>query len=262
MRRQTRLYTTQLQAGLGLLQETRTLLSLWHPGMSASELYDTALSSGAFPGVTARRLQNVVTECFAPRYLVNLGAPARHLQVLLDKLPLPQLVQLMFLFTARANLVLADFIREIYWPKYAAGAATLGPEDARDFIQRALDDGRMSKRWSETTARRVAGYLLGACEDYGFLRRVSRTSLEILAPRLSSSIATYLAHDLHFAGAGDALVLEHQDWQLFGLTPEEVLDELKRASLKGHLIVQSGGGLTRISWKHPDMEELCFELAK
>ena len=66
---QQRYYTTQLQAGLGLLEETRQLLQVYQPGMSASQLYEAALASGRFPLVTARRLRNIVAECFAPRYM-------------------------------------------------------------------------------------------------------------------------------------------------------------------------------------------------
>ena len=76
----TRRYTTQLQAGLGLAPETRVPPELWTPGMSAVQLYAVALHSGRFPTVTARRLRNIVMECFAPRYLINHGAPAAHLQ--------------------------------------------------------------------------------------------------------------------------------------------------------------------------------------
>lgn len=53
-------YTTQLQAGLGLVQETRLLLNLWSPGMSSPALYLAALNSGQFPNVSARRLRNIV----------------------------------------------------------------------------------------------------------------------------------------------------------------------------------------------------------
>ena len=60
---QQRYYTTQLQAGLGLLEETRQLLQVYQPGMSASQLYEAALASGRFPLVTARRLRNIVAEC-------------------------------------------------------------------------------------------------------------------------------------------------------------------------------------------------------
>lgn len=46
-------YTTQLQAGLGLVNETKTLLELWSPGISANQLHQVALESGRFPTVTA-----------------------------------------------------------------------------------------------------------------------------------------------------------------------------------------------------------------
>lgn len=40
------LYTTQLQAGLGLVDETKELLDLWVAGMTASQLHQLALTSG------------------------------------------------------------------------------------------------------------------------------------------------------------------------------------------------------------------------
>jgi hypothetical protein len=41
-----------------------------------------------------------------------------------------------------------------------------------------------------------------------------------------------------------------------------VLEELKRLSLKGMLIVQAAGDVIRISWKQPNMEALCDVLAQ
>src|SRR5207249_5477322 len=66
-------YTTNLQAGLGLVAETKALLEIWKPGMSVSQLNQHALDSGRFPQMTARRLRNLVVEGFAPRYLVDGG---------------------------------------------------------------------------------------------------------------------------------------------------------------------------------------------
>ena len=43
---------------------------------------------------------------------------------------------------------------------------------------------------------------------------------------------------------------------------ENVLEEVKRLSLKGQLIVQSAGDAVRISWKQQDMEALCDVLAQ
>ena len=76
-----RFYTVQLSAGLGLIEETRKLLDIWSPGISATELTRLALESGRFPNVTSRRLKNIVTNGFKLRYMVNSGSPAALLKI-------------------------------------------------------------------------------------------------------------------------------------------------------------------------------------
>jgi hypothetical protein len=46
------------------------------------------------------------------------------------------------------------------------------------------------------------------------------------------------------------------------LERDDVLEEMKRLSLKGLVIIQSAGDVVRISWKQRDMEELCDVLIK
>lgn len=253
-------YTTQLQAGLGLLDETRSLLELWQPGVTTPRLYDLALASGRFPGVTARRLRNIVTEGFAPRYLVNDGAPCLHLKTLRPRLSSAELLQLMLIFTARANPVFGDFIRAVFWERYATGASTLGKADALAFLARAMDDGKTAKRWSAITEKRVAGYLTGCCADFGLLEKASKPTRRILPIQLAESVAAYLAYDLHLSGISDAGLLNHPDWALFGLERTEVLEQLKRLALKGFLILQSGGEVVRITWTYETLQELCDDL--
>ena len=255
-------YTTQLQAGLGLVEETRTLLDLWVPGMAAPGLCQAALHSGQFPGVTARRLRNIVVECFAPRYLVDEGRPAVLLKRLHRSLDLASLQQLMLVYTCRANPILADFIRTVYWPAYAAGAAVVDNEGARRFVERAIDDGRTARRWSPTTLRRVAGYLTGCCADFGLLEGGARTRRRIQRIRLSPRVVSLLAHDLHFHGVGDNALLGHPDWALFGLDRQDVLEEFRRLSLRNAWIVQAAGDTASIGWLHKTMESVCDVVAQ
>ena len=255
-------YTTQLQAGLGLVDETWTLLELWSPGLSPSQLYQVALESGRFPNVTARRLRNMIIECFAPRYLVAGGAPATHLKRLSLTRSTTELTQLMLVFTSRANPILGDFIRQVYWPRYIGGYPQITNDDARTFVERGIDDSKTVKRWSETTVRRVSAYLTGCCADYGMLERGLRSTRRILPFRIAPSIAAYLAYERHFMGVGDNALLAHEDWQLFGLARDDVLEEIKRLALQGLLIIQSAGDAIRISWTQPDLETLCDVLAQ
>ena len=144
----TSLYTTRLGAGLGVIEETRTLLELWKPGVTASQLFQCALNSGVFPNMSARRLRNFVFECFAPRYLVTNDYPIGILKTLLPFLSLTEFTQLLFLFTCRANLVLADFVRQVYWQRYCSGREAISNEDARDFVTEAIKQGKTAKPWS------------------------------------------------------------------------------------------------------------------
>ncbi|MDB3898536.1 DUF1819 family protein [Gammaproteobacteria bacterium] len=249
-------YTTQLQAGLGLINETNTLMSLWSPGMSSSELFQTALDSGQFPNVAARRLRNIIAECFRPRYMATDPDVVANLKLLQPVLTRAAFGQLLFLYTCRANAILADFVHEVYWERYAGGYDLVSKQDAADFINRAMDDGKTEKRWAESTVKRMGSYLLGACADYGLLGKRSAEGRKIDSFRIEPNTVAYLAHDLHFQGLGDNTMIAHFDWQLFGLNAADVRDELKSLSRKGFLILQAAGDVTHIGWKHATMKEL------
>jgi hypothetical protein len=251
-----KLYTTQLQAGLGVINETRILLDLWQPGMKSSALYQAALDSGDFPNVTARRLRNIVAECFAPRYLAKDGYPAGILKELINSLSSTELTQLFFLFTSRANAILADFIKQVYWMRYAGGQDTISTDDAKDFVVQANQDGETVRYWSDSTIKRVSTYLTGCCADFGMLEKGRKSVRKIMPFRVQQRTIAFLAYDLHFAGFGDNAVISHPDWELFGLQKVDLREEMKRLSLKGFFIVQSAGDVISIGWNYKRWEEL------
>ncbi len=255
-------YTTQLQAGLGLITETVRLLDLWKSGMSGQHLLHIALGSGAFPTISARRLRNIIIEAFAPRYLVDDGQPARLLKILLGRVPQLKLRQILFLYTSRANPILTDFISEVYWQRYGAGAQAVTKDEARGFVRRAVGRGRTTTRWSESTIIRVSNYLLGTSADYGLLGTMRGDERAIIPFRITPLTTSVLAHDLHFRGVGDSAIVHHSDWGLFGLEPTDVVHELKRLALRGEIIVQSASAIIQIGWKHKGLEELAHVLAE
>jgi hypothetical protein len=255
-------YTTQLQAGLGLIPETTRLLGVWQPGMVGQDLLNTALASGQFP-ISARRLRNIIIEAFAPRYLIDESRPARLLKALVGHISASELRQILFLYTCRANQVLGDFVREVYWPRYTAGDVAVSKEDSITFVRRAVADGKTTTKWSESTIVRVSRYLLGACADFDLLGPMRAGQRSISAFRISPTAASVLAHDLHFMGLGDNTLVRSPDWNLFGLPePEDVLAELKRLALRGEVIVQSAGAVTHIAWKATSIEEHAHVLAQ
>jgi hypothetical protein len=255
-------YTTQLQAGLGMVEETRVLLDLWQPGATKTELYNAALEAGCFPGISARRLQNLIFECFAPRLLTDNGKPASYLKALLPSLGLRDFEQLLLIYTCRSNDILLDFISEIYWTAYASGRDVISNNDSYAFVEKANQRGITVKPWAESTIRRVASYLTGACADFGLLEGGTRSLRKILPARLEWRTAVALVYDLHFSGIGDNMIVSDIAWTLFGMNREDVITELKRLSLKCFFIIQTVGDVIRIGWQCKNIEELAHALVE
>tara|TARA_R110002096_G_scaffold70955_6_gene169925 strand:- start:38 stop:826 length:789 start_codon:yes stop_codon:yes gene_type:complete len=256
-------YTTQLAAGLGMIPETIELLRIWDPKFTASSFVDFAVSEGVFSSATARRSRNIVAEMFAPRFMAEGGDVAKRLQFLLaNQFPVDGFAQLFFLQAARAQRMLADFVIEVYWPRYSAGARNLNWTDAFDFISRALDNGLMEKRWSESTIKKNSGYLVSVCADFGLLDEGRGKTRLIRHYSLRSDVLLYLLHDLRFSGLGDMSIMQHRDWALFGLEPGDVMKLVLSLSHDGHLVAQSSGSVIQISWKYKTMEDCLDALVK
>jgi hypothetical protein len=135
--------------------------------MSALELRNLVKETGALDRASDTRVTDVVSRGFAQRYLIEDGQPASWLKLLAQEgLSRPALRQLMFLYTARHNAVLYDFLPQVYWRKATSTAGEVTKDDTRDFLERAVLSGQIHPRWSDSMMERVTRYLLGTLEDF------------------------------------------------------------------------------------------------
>ena len=251
------LYNVHLAKGQGMIPETILLLNLWHPGVSSPELRDKVVAEGHLPKATAYRASDIVSRVFAPRYLRHGDAPAQWLKALVSRgWQTDRLSQVLLIYTARANLILRDFISEVYWPHYRAGAHLIHRQEGANFLKAASAAGKFRNQWSDAMQAKVVRYLFASLADFRLLRNLPKNQREILPFTILQTTTAFLAYELHFAGMSDTSLLDHPDWALFGLDRFAVLQELRKIS--AHLMVQSAGDLVRISWTHKSMED-CID---
>jgi len=112
------------------------------------------------------------------------------------------------------------------------------------------------KLWSDSVIKRVTSYLISVCVHYDLLRIRGRKTREIHALRMEACVVVILAYELHLQGIADNNLINHPDWQLFGLQPEDVRDELKRLSVHKFWIIQTAADVVSISWPYKSMEEV------
>lgn len=242
-----------------MIPETIRLLEIWEPQVSAVELRDKVRNEGLLSKATAYRMADIVTRVFAPRYLGPNGRPAVWLRELVQRgMAIDRFNQLLLLYTAREHLILYDFVHEVYWPRYAAGAQVLHREDSINFIKAAQATGRIKTRWTDGNNTRIGRYIMASLFDFKMLGEQSGDRRRILPFQPNASTIIYLAHELHFSGVGDAQLTAHPDWELFGLSSSDVLGELRRVASQGRFIVQSGDFI-RVSWSFNSMEA-CLDV--
>ena len=255
-------YNTNLAKAQGLVPETFELLAMWEPGMSAIDLRDQVQAAGALGRASATRISDIVQRGFAQRYLVDRNGPASWLKQLVRSGASRSFLRQVFLiFTARHNQVFHDFVTSTYWRKVAAAAEEITKADARDFLERAVADGRIVPRWSDSQMERVTRYLLGTLEDFQLIGENRLKKRLLRPPTIFPETVRFLAHDLHFAGGDNKQLVEHSDWQLFGLLPADVIAQLEKEAARGHLQVQNAGQVLRIEWRYANMEQVINAIA-
>jgi hypothetical protein len=254
------LYDVHLAKGQGMIPETVLLLKQWENGLTSTGLRDKVLDSGTLPKATAYRATDIVTRVFAPRYLREHGKPALWLKQLVEHgWQGEQLSQILFIYTVRRHLILRDFINEVYWPHYRAGAHLIHRQEGLNFLKAAAAAGKFRNQWSDAMQTKVVRYLFAALTDFRLTRNLPKNQREILPFAILPTTTAYLAHELHFAGTSDNNLPDHPDWALFGLDRYAVLQELRKIS--AHFIVQSAGDLVRIGWTHKSMEDFIDAIA-
>jgi hypothetical protein len=256
-------YTTNLSKAQGMIPETFELLELWEPAMSVLDLKARVRETGALGRATQVRVDDIVGRAFAQRFLAGNGPPALYLRRMLQhRVPRGVLRQVILIYTARANRILHDFVREVYWTKHESGAGEVGKQDAREFIERAISRGDVQPRWSDTMIERVTRYLLGTLVDFELITANAFGQRQIRPIFVAPETVVYLAYELHQSGADDQELVRHPDWGLLGLSQANVISSLENAATQGHLFIQHSGALVRMEWKYARMEDMIDALAR
>lgn len=258
-----RQYTTAISKGAGMVQETRRLLQYWRCGEPLDEFTHRVQMDGLLGNSTAYRTRDAVRRVFAPRFLKPTDKPAKILQkVLSSGLPGRTFTELLFLFAARRDPLVYDFTVREYWPAVRRGRTMIDTTSVVAFLSEAHYDGRLENRWSDSVLIRIARCVLSLLRDVGFLRESVRGRREILNYRMSDEGAVLHARELHESGVTDSSLCNHPDWELFGMTPSEVVERLDGIGGYRGLIVQRAGSVVHFTWSVESIEELINVLAR
>lgn len=256
-------YTARAIKSTALMEETRRLLRVWHPGLSAIELRRRARSEDLLGKATASRADDIVQFSFANRLLVDGDEPAATVKRLLEARGVGGwFSQLGLLFAARNDIVLAEAISVFLVEARLRHAVAVSSRDFVAFLSRQEEGGRMVKPWSSGVKESVAQHIMHQLTDAGALGAPRRGLRPILPYRAGDVAIAFLACDLHRRGVSDASLVAHEDWLTWQMSEDDVRAALERLADLGLWMIQAAGDVVRISWRWSSWDEVVAVLAR
>lgn len=253
-------YTVRLLKGSALLPQMRLLVRFWQEGLNPQTAIVEIQQRYQFGATSHRRVSDIVRKVFVPRYVQ--GSPPNAWRLLRPfedaEAPLTVVRPLYYLYAARADAFMGDFVRQVLYERYQTGTTAIGVPEVLRFIVEAEADGRIAEPWSDSVRLRMAQHLLAALRDFGILE--GRARKRIAAPYLPVIPFAHIAFLLAQERKG-AAVFEHPDWRLFLLRPETVERLFIEADQEGLLRYNAAGSIVRIDFPEEDLHAYSRFLA-
>ncbi len=248
---------TGLIKGTASLDELNTLFLNWDNQEAPASFARRVQTDGILTKATAKRASDLVLLVFRPWFLEPTIRAAQTMKFLAQANAERQIMkELIFLFKARAELVLYDYVTERFWATYEEGALYLKTSEIEEFLRFAQQNGNVERSWAAYTQQRLAQGILGALKDVGILREEKRHLYAFSLLEISPFTVAYLAYDLHLRGQTDSALVEHSDWKLFGMNRSRVLERLSELGEQGGMVVQQAGSVVRVTWLYQSIDEV------
>lgn len=238
-----------------MLDDMRQLVRAWND-TPADEQRELAVRSNILNKATRTRLADVYRRAFFPRFVNGPIPNAWKLVRSLEGVdaPIQTVRPVYYWITAKAEPLIADFCREFIWTRKDQVRIGIGTKHVlRWFSEKGCP-------WSEAAATRVARGLLAAFRDFGILegrdrKRLSSYSLPVPA-------FAFLAFCLKFGGATSRSLLDHEDWELQLLSPDEIEHFFLAAHQLRLLEYHAAGSTVSITFPTESLEEYAHVVTR
>ncbi len=241
-------YTSRIQKGGALLDETRQLVRLWDSS-PLEENKAQVIRANPLNKATRARILDVLNRIFIPRFVQGPIPNSWMLLRPLEDLETPTAITrpIYFWLTALAEPLLYDFCAEYLQKLRSDGLRGIDVQQAAAWVHSRGCD------WSETVTIKVTRAMLAALRDFGVLQGRARKQLS--SPSLPLATFAYISFCLHESGVAARNLLSHSDWKLFMLCPGDVEHMLLDCHQQHWLEYQAAGSVIGLSFPAGSAEE-------
>jgi hypothetical protein len=252
-------YTSRIIKAGALIGDTKTLLSHWDLDASVDENLSRVRRENVFGKASRSRVEDILG-IFRQRYLSEKAVTKALVTLVRGKFPAAALDRLFYFHSARNDRLLHDTVTEILVPMLAQGLVHITVQDLQRFLTKWVEEGKTSRRWSESTVAHAVRGLMSALRDFGVLQ--GAVNKKIAPGYLPIESFAYVVFYLKQHQPSGAKLIELPEWNLFFLRRDGVERFLFVAHQRHLLEYHVAGSVTRLTFPAGTLEEYANVLAQ
>ena len=189
-------YTSKILKTTAQLDDTKTLLAYWDEEIGIKDNFAKIRDQNILGKSSRSRIEDEL-RIFRQRYFFDPEVSSALSYFVKNNVPNEMLHPILFYFSAKADTLLYDTTTDILDSFTKQGRKFITVDETKQEIQKFVDDGKTTTRWSESTILRVARHLLATLRDFGMLdgEMKKKISSIYLPNEAFAFIALYLYND-------------------------------------------------------------------
>jgi len=238
-------YTAKILKATAQLDDTKTLLAFWGDDASIEENFSRIRGENIFGKSSRSRINDELT-IFRQRYFFDPDVASALSGLVKNNVANEVLHPILFYFSAKADNLLYDTTTEILQRYAMRGQKDISIDEITREIQKFVDEGKTTTRWSENTILNVAQHLLATLRDFGILE--GKVNKKITPFYLPNPAFAFIALYLYNKGNPGEKLVHHPDWRLFFLNSRLVERFFLECHQEGLLNYHGAGSVVRIDF--------------
>ncbi len=254
-------YNTQITRALSLIPETKRLFSELEKGVTRERLKDLVIQDNILAKNTDSTKKKVWF-ALKSRFLRNEEVDLDSFKSILNSNLLPLIKeQIIYYYFCKYETIVYDLVVNPLFLQYKRGFEEVDKHKITEYFESLAKDNHPEiNDWTDETKARLIRHTLAILKDFKIIKgSKKKTFYDLFVPL---EVVLYIFYYLKFKDNPINKIFTHQDFNLFFLEKEDIIEYMYNASKKGFLTFSHSGNIFELKTDINTLEDLVNEFKR
>ncbi|KKK60110.1 hypothetical protein LCGC14_3027650 [marine sediment metagenome] len=254
-------FDTQITRALSLIPETKNVFHKLAEDKSIEEIKNLILENN-FLAKNTDSTRKKIWYALKSRYLQNPNVDLNSLKSILNSNLLPSIKdQIIYYYFCKYESIVYDLVINPVFKQYKRGFKEVDKQEIIKYFNSIANTSHPEiNNWTEETRARLIRHTLAILKDFKILKGSKKKEFYYLFVPLE--VVLYIFYYLKIKDNPINKIFNHQDFNLFFLEKEDIIEYMYDASKKGFLTFSHSGNIFELKTDINSLEDLVNEFKR